>query len=98
MVEIPPLPGSEIVEPPKKIPVVRVSNVNKVYARLDAFTPEQKVDLYLWLAEQPIPQVDPVNLALASFNALKEEELPLYFEGLRKSFDSEVWNILTGEI
>lgn len=79
----------------KKPVIIRRSNVNEIYSRLDQLSPEQKAELCIWLAEQPLPTIDPIRLALASFNALKEDELPLFFEALKNSLDIELWELLT---
>lgn len=98
----PPLPKSTLTEAFEVIAEVkvvkeRVSNVSRAYALLDNFTPEQKAELYLWLAEHPLPKIDPIRLAIASFHSLKEEELPLFFEQMKESLDQDIWEILTNE-
>ena len=112
MVAVPVLPGVKRPDPPpppsklkEALEVIsnqeqvkeRVSNVSRAYALLDTFTPEQKAELYIWLAEHPLPDIDPVRVAIASFNALHEDELPLFFEQLRQSLDPDLWDLLTGE-
>lgn len=101
----PPLPGDDISplpppppEPAKVETVVvaeRVSTVGRAYALLDTFTPEQQAELYIWLAGRPLPNVDPVRLALASTHALRDDELAIFFERLRESMDSELWELIT---
>jgi len=101
VVAIPALP-TELPPPPDepaKVEQVAVreprSNVARAYAALDTFTPEQLAELYVWLGERPMPNVDPVRLAHASTNALREDELALFVDGLRKSMDPELWELLT---
>ena len=111
MVKIPPIPvlsktGEEKSSP--VLPKLRISEQSEekpviqkryytgnLYELLDKMKPEQQAELYIWLAEQPLPSVDPVRLAVASFNSLKEDELPLFFEQLKNSMSPDLWELLT---
>lgn len=73
----------------------RRSTVGRAYALLDTFTPEQQAELYIWLAERPLPNIDPVRLAMAAVNALHDDELAVFFEVFRKSMDAELWELMT---
>lgn len=105
MVNAPALPGSivqltdkplvETVEVEELEIDVRISPLTKALSILDVLTPAQIAEVYIWLAEHPMEGVDPVRLAIASFESLTDEELLEYFQQLKAKIDPELWKLLT---
>ena len=70
--------------------------LGQVLERLDQMKPEDIAEIYVWLAEHPsLPGINPVRLAVASFDSLKEEELPEFFDRMKDSMQYDMWQVLT---
>ena len=70
--------------------------LGQVLDLLDRMKPEDIAEIYIWLAEHPsLPGIDPVRLAVASFDSLKEEELLTFFDTLKNQIQPDLWEILT---
>lgn len=67
----------------------------RLFTMLDSAKPELIAEVYIWLAEHPMKGVDPIRLAKASYESLKTDELPEYFEQLRNSMQDDLWKVLT---
>lgn len=61
---------------------------------VDKLTAEQVAELHIQLAERPMAGTDPVLLALASTNALTDEELLEFFKRIKWTVDADTWGIL----
>lgn len=81
MVGIPPLPGAPSLPVP---PVVGAAPPDDLFNEED-----------VWEAEHPTAKVDAVRMAMATVNALTEEELPQFFETLKSTMHPDLWELLT---
>lgn len=73
----------------------RESNLNKALTYLDRLKPDDIAEIYVWLAEHPMPGIDPVRLALASYDSLLEPEILDYFNEMRNRMQPDLWKVLT---
>ena len=69
--------------------------MSSLFEILDKLNGDQLVSVVLWLAEHPIPGIDPVQLALKHVNALDDSDILSFFEELKNQFDSDLWEMLT---
>ena len=111
MVEIPPLPTKAdafvtptplAIEPEEVLEETldevfepRTSNLVKGLTYLDACKPDEIAEVYVWLAEHPMEGIDPVRLAMASFEALHENEVLDFFNAMRAQMQPDLWKVLT---
>lgn len=88
-------PARERVLPSSPPPLKGRPTFSRAAGILDAMSQEEVAKVYIWLAERPRLDIDPVRLAMAHVNSLKEDELLRFFQELRESIDPELWEILT---
>jgi len=67
------------------------TTVQHAFELLDTFDGDQLVDLAVWMAEHPMPNVDPVRLAMGHVNALKDAELLDFLQQLKAQCGDDIW-------